>query len=115
MHKVSSDINKITQACTAAQENTAKLIENAILQALTKPQDIIPHYPARDCRTFGANQDSYFPYDTNWTVSWQTNNFGMQQHPSNVAYLLQRPYEAPVSPDTHVDKQPPNTSFLISL
>ena len=41
--KVSCDITKITQACTAAQENTGKLIENAISQALTKPQDFMPH------------------------------------------------------------------------
>ena len=39
--KMSTDINKITQAYTAAQENTGKLIENVILQALTKPQYII--------------------------------------------------------------------------
>ena len=32
MDKVFGHINKITQACTAAQENTSKLIENAILQ-----------------------------------------------------------------------------------
>ena len=41
MDKVSGDINKITQVCIMAQENTDKLIENAILQALTKLQDIM--------------------------------------------------------------------------
>ena len=37
MDKVSSDITKIMWACTTAQENTGKLIENVISQALTKP------------------------------------------------------------------------------
>ena len=50
--EVSGDINKITQACMAAQENTGKLIENAISQALSKPQDIMPPYPAIDFRKF---------------------------------------------------------------
>ena len=40
MDKVSGDITKITQACTTVQENTGKLIEKAISQALTKSQDI---------------------------------------------------------------------------
>ena len=42
MGKVSGDISKITQVCTAVHENTGKFIENAVSQALTKPQDIIP-------------------------------------------------------------------------
>ena len=37
---VYDDITKITQACTTAQENTGKLIENTIPQALTKPQGV---------------------------------------------------------------------------
>ena len=45
MNKVSSDITKITHVCTAAQENTNKLKENAISQALMKPQDITPLTP----------------------------------------------------------------------
>ena len=42
--KVSSDslLTQIMQACTTAQENTSKLIENTILQTLTKPQDVTP-------------------------------------------------------------------------
>ena len=36
MAKVSGDITKIMQTHTAAQENTGKLVENAISQALTK-------------------------------------------------------------------------------
>ena len=39
---VSSDITKITQAYTTAHENTGKLIENPISQALTKLQDSPP-------------------------------------------------------------------------
>ena len=42
MDKVSGDLNKITQACMAAPENTSNLIENSISQALARPQDSIP-------------------------------------------------------------------------
>ena len=38
--KLSGDINKITQKCTTTQENTCKLIENEILQGLTKPKKV---------------------------------------------------------------------------
>ena len=37
-NKVSGDITKITQAYNTAQENTHKLIDNAISWALTKAQ-----------------------------------------------------------------------------
>ena len=53
---MSGDIKKITRVSTTAQENIGMLIENAIPQALTKPQDIIPLNPARDLRSFEANQ-----------------------------------------------------------
>ena len=56
-HKVSGDITKITQACTAAQENTGKLIENAISQTLTKPQDITPN-PTINSRSNQASNSS---------------------------------------------------------
>ena len=36
--KVSNDLNKITQACTSVQETYSKLIQDAVLQALAKPQ-----------------------------------------------------------------------------
>ena len=55
MDKVSGDINKITQACITAQEDTGKLIENTISQALTEPQDVTPHNTTIDSRTFGTN------------------------------------------------------------
>ena len=48
---VFSDITKITQACTTAQENTSKLIENALSQALAKPQDITPPNSTVDSRS----------------------------------------------------------------
>ena len=35
-----SGITEITQSCTAIQENTDKLIENARSQVLTKSQDV---------------------------------------------------------------------------
>ena len=40
--KVSGDISKITQPYTIAQANTGKLIENVILQALSKSKDSTP-------------------------------------------------------------------------
>ena len=38
INKVSGDITKVTQAYNTVQENTGKLIENEISQALTKAQ-----------------------------------------------------------------------------
>ena len=58
MNRVSGDITKITQVCTAAQENTGKLIENAISQALDKPQDVTPPNPTMESRAFGTNHTS---------------------------------------------------------
>ena len=81
--KVSIDINRVTQACMADQENTGKLIENAISRALTKPQDVMSPNPAIDSRSFGTNCASNSSYKTNWTVYWQTNNSVMPQHPNN--------------------------------
>ena len=54
-NKVSSAITKITQAYTAAQENMAKLIENAISQALTKEQDITTSSATIDSRNLAVN------------------------------------------------------------
>ena len=64
---MSSDINKIIQVCTAAQENTGKLIESAISQAVTNPQDVMPSIDSRTLRTNCASNSSY---ETNWTASW---------------------------------------------
>ena len=112
--RVSGDINKITQACTAAQENTGKLVENATSQVLTKPQDIMPSNPAIDSRTLEANCASNSSYE-DWTTSWQTNNFGIPQHPSNEAYHSERPYETHVSPHAYVGQHPPNPTSLILI
>ena len=43
--KVSGDITKIAQANNSAQENTGKLIQNPISQALTKPRSTLLHLP----------------------------------------------------------------------
>ena len=69
MDKLSGDVNKIIQMHTVAQENTGKLIENVIWQALTKQQNITPPYPTRDSRAFAANHEYNSSYDTNWTAS----------------------------------------------
>ena len=74
---MSGDITKITQACIAAQENTGKLTENVISEALTKPQDITPPNQTVDSR---SNQMSNSSHETNWTSSSPTTNFGMPQH-----------------------------------
>ena len=78
MDKVSGDITKITQACTTGQENTGKLIENVISQALAKPQDITPPHATVDSR---HNWTSNSFDEMKWTSSWPTTNFGMPQHP----------------------------------
>ena len=52
--------------------------------------------PAIESRTFGTNNASDSSYETNWTMSWQTNNFGIPQHCNSEAYHSQRPYETPV-------------------
>ena len=38
-NKESSDLHKITQTCTTAQENTSRLVQDVISQALSSPQD----------------------------------------------------------------------------
>ena len=110
MNKMSGDINKITQACSAAQENTGKLIENAISQPLTKLKGITTPNPGRDSRNFRANCESNSFYKINWTMSWETKNFGIPQYHNNEAYHSQRSYETPVSPHAYVGQQPPNST-----
>ena len=77
--KMYCDITKTTQAYTTPQENTGKLIENTISQALTKPQDVTPPNPTVDSRMFRTNCTSNSSYETNWTSPWPTTNFGMPQ------------------------------------
>ena len=112
MDKVSGDITKITQVCTATQENTGKLIENVISQALTKPQDITPTNPTIDSRSNWMSNSSYM---TNWTLSWPTTTFGMPQQSNNDMYHLQRPYETPKSLHVYVNQQPPTKPHLTSI
>ena len=98
--KVSGDVNKITQVCTAAQENTGTLIENAILQALATPHDRTPPgpNPPREARIFTLNWASNLLSDVKFTASWQTDDFGVTQHRNRKAYHLQVPQETPTSP-----------------
>ena len=80
MDKVSSNITKITQAYTTAQENIGKLIENVISKALTKLQDSTLPNLALDSR---GKQTSNSSYKANWTSSWPTTSYIMQQQPNN--------------------------------
>ena len=109
MDKVSSDITKIMQASTAARVNAGKLIENAILQALSRPQDIMPHNPTLDSRTYGPNFTSNSSYGTNWTSSSQRNKCGIPQQCNKDVYHSQRSYEMPIPPYAYVSQQPPPT------
>ena len=107
MDKMSGDITKITQACTIAQENTGKLIENVISQVSTKPQHVAPPNPTVHSRTFENNLRSNSSYETNWTSPWPITNFGMPQQSNNDTNHLQRPFETPTSPHAHVKQQLP--------
>ena len=92
------------QACTAAQENTDKVIEKAISETLTKPQDVTLPNPAIDSRTLGTNYPSNSSYITNWTSSWQTNHSDISPYSNNKAYHSQRHYETPISPHAYVNQ-----------
>ena len=56
-HIGSSDLNKITEACTVTQENTSRLVQDAISWALAKPQDSKPTRPSppREHRNLDLN------------------------------------------------------------
>ena len=62
-----------------------------ISQALTKPQDVTSPSHTIDSRTVGTNCKSNSSYETNWTLSWPTTNFGMPQQSNNDTYHSQRP------------------------
>ena len=74
---------------------------------LTKPQDITPPNPAIESRTFGTHCTLDSSFETNWTFSRQTYNFGISQHHNSKAYHSQRLYETPVSLHAYVSQQPP--------
>ena len=105
---MSSDITKIMQEFTTAQENTGNLTKNAISQALTRPQEVIPPNPTIESRTFETNFTLSSSNETNWTFSWQTNNFCLPQHSNNDIYHSHIPFERPMSPHDYVNQQPPN-------
>ena len=114
-YKVSGDITKLTRACTAAQGNTSKLIENAILQALTKPKDVTPPNPTIDSRPFSKTCISNFYNETNCTSSSQTNNFSIPQQ-SLVRCVIHRDLMKHLHTcHAYVNQQPPNSnSFHIN-
>ena len=75
--------NKISQACTAAQENTSKLIENAISQALNPDHKTV--YPQKlthpgILELLDQTENQIIHMMQTVTVSWQTNNCGIPQH-----------------------------------
>ena len=77
-NKASGDITMITQAYNIAQENTGKLIENVISQALTKAQSTTTLSTSIDTRNFGTNYAN--PSDeTSWTSAWHSSNHTMPQ------------------------------------
>ena len=109
---VSDDITKFTQTCTTAEENTGKLTGNAISQAPTKTQDVTTPNPTIDSRIFRANVTSNSSYETNWTLSWPTNNFGIPQQSNIDLCHSQRPYETPTFPRAYANQQPPTRPHL---
>ena len=68
----------------------------------------MPPCPTVDSRTFKTNHTSTSSYETNWTSSWPTNNYGIPQQSKNDAYHSQRLYVTPTSPHAYVNQQPPN-------
>ena len=107
MDKVFGDINKITQACTSAQENTDKLTENAILQAQLKHKILFPLIQPETLEHLKQTINQILLMtQTGLHPGKQT--ICIPQHPNNLACHLQRPYEVPVSPHAYVGQQPPN-------
>ena len=105
MDKVSGDITKIMQACTIAEENTGKLIENAISQALTKPQDVMPPNPT--IIVDHSEQTMHQLLKNKLDLILANNNFGLPQQSNNDVYHSQRPFETSTSPHAYVNQQPP--------
>ena len=114
MHKVSGDLNKITQARAAVQENTGKLIESTISQALARPQDStsIEANPPGHLDLLGQNKHQTHQMMRTLLYPCKTDDFGVTQHLNGEAYHLQIPQKIPMSPHTYVSQQQPNpTSF----
>ena len=81
---------------------------NAIPQDLTKPKDVTSPHPTMDSRLFGTNCVSNSSYESNETLAWLTNDFGMPQQFNNDVYHSQKHYGTPTSPHTDVNQQPPS-------
>ena len=93
-NKVSSDITKITQAYTTTQENMGKLIENMILQALTKAWDVTIPSATVHSRNLDDNHATNSSNETKWTPFWSTANLTMPQQHENGTHQTERLYEA---------------------
>ena len=92
----------MTQAYNTAQENTGKLMENAISQALTKAQNTTT--PSRYFKVNYTNPS----YETNWTSAWLTSNLAMLQQPDIETHQTHRPYETHTPPQTYANQQHPH-------
>ena len=103
-NKVSGNITKITQEYDTAQENTGKLIENAISQALTKTQSTTTLSTSIDIRNFGTNYTNP-PYETSWTSAWPTPNHNVSQQPKIDTHQIYRLFKDHIPTQTHIGQQ----------
>ena len=111
-NKLSGYLYQITWVCTMAQENTNRLIQDAISQALATPLDstLTGGNSPRQPRTFTSNWVSNSSNNTNFPPSWQTDDFGVTQHLNWEAYHLQVLQETATIPHTNVNPHRPNPS-----
>ena len=109
-NKVSSDLDKISQACTVAQKNTSRLVQDAILQDLAKPQDSTPirANPPREPRNLNLNQVPNSLNNVNITTSLQMDDFDVAPHLDRDACHSQVPQKTATFPHKHVNQQRPN-------
>ena len=107
-YNVSSDLHKVTQVCTTAQENISRLVQDAISQALANPQESTSTgaNSSREPRIFifTLNQVPNSSNDAHFTASWQMNDFGVAQHLDWEAYHSQVLQEMAKWPHTHVNQ-----------
>ena len=100
-NKVSSNITKIIQAYNTAQENTGKLIENAIPKALTKAQSTTTPSISTDTTNFGTY--------------YANPNHIMSQQPQINTHQIQRPYKEHTPTQTYIKQQhPKQTPFNLN-
>ena len=91
--KVADYITKITQAYNTAQENTGRLIENAISQALTKAQSTATSFTSVETRNSGPKYANP-SHEMSWTSAWLTSSHAMPQQPEINTYQIHRPCKA---------------------